>query len=259
MMRRILSKFGSKRQVDEFISMNDQQEIMINPIPYEPETDPQQYIPEFYSHLKHRIVKVPEEIQQASGIRILSKEIKSLLFTTDVALIKNTNAESVMAVYPFTPEFSIMQAISTVAAMPVFMGVGGGTTSGERSVKLAFQAEQLGAYGVVVNAPMGNEVIQKIQNTIDIPVIGTISSAKDDFIGKYDAGVDIFNVSAAKDTAKIVSLIREKLGNEVPIIATGGPTSESILETIQAGANAITYTPPTSAEIFAKIMQDYRQ
>ena len=43
------------------------------------------------------------------------------------------------------------------------------------------------------------------------------------------------------NTAKIVRKIREKFPL-IPIIATGGPTEESILETIEAGANAITYT-----------------
>ncbi|MDY6097102.1 MAG: hydrolase, partial [Oscillospiraceae bacterium] len=40
---------------------------------------------------------------------------------------------------------------------------------------------------------------------------------------------------------------------------TGGPTEESILETIRAGANAITITPPTTGELFAGIMHDYRE
>ena len=44
----------------------------------------------------------------------------------------------------------------------------------------------------------------------------------------------------------------------MPIIATGGPTPESILETINAGANAITYTPPSSGELFSQIMENYR-
>ena len=44
----------------------------------------------------------------------------------------------------------------------------------------------------------------------------------------------------------------------MPIIATGGPTDESILETIRAGANAITWTPPTNGEIFRDIMAAYR-
>ena len=51
--------------------------------------------------------------------------------------------------------------------------------------------------------------------------------------------------------------IRERYP-DVPIIATGGPTDESILETIQAGANAITWTPPTNGEIFRDSMSAYR-
>ena len=47
--------------------------------------------------------------------------------------------------------------------------------------------------------------------------------------------------------------------NRAAIIATGGPTEESILETIRAGANAITITPPTTGELFAGIMHDYRE
>ena len=45
---------------------------------------------------------------------------------------------------------------------------------------------------------------------------------------------------------------------EVPIIATGGPNEDSIRETIEAGANAITYTPPTNGEIFKTLMEKYR-
>lgn len=46
---------------------------------------------------------------------------------------------------------------------------------------------------------------------------------------------------------------------DVPIIATGGPTEEDILTTIRAGANAITYTPPSSGELFARSMERYRR
>jgi hypothetical protein len=45
---------------------------------------------------------------------------------------------------------------------------------------------------------------------------------------------------------------------EAAIIATGGPTEQSITDTINAGANAVTWTPPTSAEIFKEMMARYR-
>ena len=54
-----------------------------------------------------------------------------------------------------------------------------------------------------------------------------------------------------KETAKVVRAIRE-IYPKIPIIATGGPTEESIAETIEAGANAITYTPPSNGELFSK-------
>ena len=45
----------------------------------------------------------------------------------------------------------------------------------------------------------------------------------------------------------------------VPIIASGGKTGESISATIAAGANAITYTPPSPAILFKEMMEKYRE
>lgn len=218
----------------------------------------ERYIPEVKSKLRTRIIEVPPVIYKATGIKILGTRIKSLLFSTDVAIIKNTNANSIIAVYPFTPQLSITQAILEVAPVPVFAGVGGGLTTGKRSVDIALQAELMGAYGVVVNAPTSIEVIGKMYNRIDIPIIATVVSESDDYKGKLDAGARILNVSGGSKTAKIVKQIRDEYGKELPIIATGGPTDKSILETIEAGANAITYTPPCTAEIFAGVMEKYR-
>lgn len=217
------------------------------------------HVPEFKTQLRNRIVEVPHEIYQATGIRVFGKRIKSLLFSTDLAIIRNSNAQSVMAVYPFSPQAVIMQSIIHCASVPVFVGVGGGTTTGMRSVNLAFQGEQMGAYGVVVNAPMSNDVIRDIKRNVDVPVIATVSSFHDDFVGKLEAGADMLNVSGGARTVELVKHIRDTVGYSVPIIATGGPTGESIKQTIQAGANAITYTPPTSAEIFASLMKKYRK
>lgn len=221
--------------------------------------DKEKYIPEIKSRLRTRTIEVPQVIYRASGIKILGTRIKSLLFSTDVAVIKNSNANSIIAVYPFTPQLSITQAILEVAPVPVFAGVGGGLTSGKRAVDIALQAELMGAYGVVVNAPTANEVINKMFNRIDIPIIATVVTETDDYKGKLDAGARILNVSGGPKTAHIVKKIREEYGRELPIIATGGPTDESILNTIEAGANAITYTPPSSADIFAGVMDQYRK
>ena len=217
----------------------------------------EKYIPEVKSKLRSRIIEVPPVIYKASGIKVLGTRIKSLLFSTDVAIIKNTNANSIIAVYPFTPQLSITQAILEVAPVPVFAGVGGLTT-GKRSIDIALQAELMGAYGVVVNAPTSADVINKMYNRIDIPIIATIVSEYDDYKGKLDAGARILNISGGPKTPDIVRKIRNEYGRELPIIATGGPSDESILKTIEAGANSITYTPPSSADIFAEVMENYR-
>ena len=100
-------------------------------------------------------------------------------------------------------------------------------------------------------------IIEQVRDTIDIPIVITIISELDDIKGRIDAGATIFNVSGAKDIAKIVRKIRE-IYPDMQIIATGGPTDESILETIEAGANAITYTPPSNTEIMKELMDKYR-
>ena len=118
----------------------------------------------------------------------------------------------------------------------------GGLTSGERSVRLAVEAEHQGAFGVVVNAPIPAEVITSIKRHVDIPVVATIVSPHQDVAQRLQAGADILNVSAAADTPALVARLRESYP-DVPIIATGGPTDQSIRSTITAGANAVTYTP----------------
>lgn len=213
--------------------------------------------PVITTNLRGHMIEVPEVIRKASGIVILGKRIKSLIFSTDVAVIKNTNADAVMSVYPFTPQPIITQSLINASDVPVFCGVGGGTTTGKRVINLALDAEFKGAIGVVLNSPTKNEILSGVRDVIDIPIVITIISEEDDIDGRIAAGATILNVSGARNTARIVRKIREKYP-DFPIIATGGPTEESILETIEAGANAITYTPPTNTEIMKKLMDKYR-
>ena len=210
----------------------------------------QKVVPTYSGTLRSHSLEVPDCIAECSGIRIFGRRIKSLVFSTDVAIIKNVNADAIIAVYPFTPQPSIAQAIINVSDVPVLVGVGGGMTNGPRSVRLAAYAEHQGAFGVVVNAPITDQTIFQIKAVVDIPVIATIVSARMDVAKRIACGADILNVSGAAETPAIVRQIREKFP-DIPIIATGGPTDATILETIQAGANAITYTPPTNGELFA--------
>ncbi len=212
---------------------------------------------EFDGVLRRHMVRVPEVISQAPGIFIFGRHIRSLIFSTDVAIIKNNNADAVIAVYPFTPLPIITEAVMKAADKPVFSGVGGGITRGDRVVDIAKDAEFRGAIGVVLNAPTPNETIVTVSKRIDIPVVITVVRDDENFKSRLDAGAAILNVSGASKTADIVKRIKDTCP-EAAVLATGGPTEESIYQTIQAGADAITYTPPPSGEIFRSLMDKYR-
>ena len=162
--------------------------------------------------LRKSFLRVPEVIRECSGINIFGKRIKSLVFSTDLAIIKNVNADAVMA---------------------------------------------QGALGVVVNAPTSDEVVSSLSEALDIPATVTIVNDQTNIHDRIEAGATIFNVSASADTPRIVAKIRKDYP-DFPIIATGGPTEESIRKTIEAGANAITWTPPSVSELFKGVMNKYR-
>lgn len=221
------------------------------------ETKKRKVIPEITTLLRSDVIHMPPIISEASGIRIHGRRIKSIIFTTDVAQIINHNADAVMAVYPFTPHPAISNAIIGISPVPVFAGVGGGTTGGPRSAQIAIFSEAQGAVGLVVNSPTTLDTIRRIHEVVDTPIICTVVSEYMDIGSRLEAGVSILNISGAGRTVDIVRKIRQEYPM-VPIIATGGPTDETILETIRAGANAITITPPTSAELFKIKMDKYR-
>ena len=220
--------------------------------------DREKKIPHVKTKLRsHHIVTMPDEIYAASGIVIMGRRIKSLIFSTDIAIIRNCNADAVLAVYPFTPQQIIADAIVSTSSLPVFCGVGGGTTTGARVVMLAKDAEAFGAMAVGVNAPTTNDVIAQIADIIDIPIVVTVLDENTDIDARLEAGATIFNVSAAARTPEVVRILRERYP-DLPIIATGGPSQESIRETVAAGANAISFTPPTAEELFHGLMTRYR-
>ena len=199
--------------------------------------------------LRKSFLRVPEVIRECSGINIFGKRIKSLVFSTDLAIIKNVSADA--------PQPIITQSIIMASDIPVFAGVGGGLTQGMRAVLLGTNAELQGALGVVVNAPTSDEVVSSLSEALDIPVIVTIVNDQTNIHDRIEAGATIFNVSASADTPRIVAKIRKDYP-DFPIIATGGPTEESIRKTIEAGANAITWTPPSVSELFKGVMNKYR-
>lgn len=212
---------------------------------------------EIKGYLRDFRIDVPEAIYECRGLKIFGRRIKSIVFSTDVSIIRNCNADAVIAVYPFTPQPVITQAVMLAADCPAFVGVGGGLTKGERVINLARHAEYQGATGVVLNAPTSNDTINQVANIVDLPIVITVVK-EDDIQSRLDAGAQILNVSAAAKTPELVAKIREKYP-DVPIMATGGPTEESIRATIKAGADAITWTPPSNGEVFRDIMEAYRK
>lgn len=215
-------------------------------------------IPTIGSALRHNILKMPKECYSASGIVIYGRRIKTLVFTTDLAIIRNCDADAVFAVYPFTPQQCISDAIIKSSYVPVFCGVGGGTTTGSRTVHLAKDVESQGAMGVVLNSPVSNDNLQAIANEVDIPIIITVTTKNTDIGARIKAGASILNVAGGANTPEIVKEIRKNYP-DIPIIASGGKTGESIKATIDAGANAITYTPPSCMELFRQMMGKYRE
>lgn len=212
---------------------------------------------EIKGYLRDFRIDVPEAIYECKGIKIFGRRIKSIIFSTDVSIIRNCNADAVIAVYPFTPQPVITQAVMMAADCPVFVGVGGGLTKGERVINLARHAEYQGATGVVLNAPTSNDTIRQVANVVDLPIVITVVK-EDDIRARLDAGAQILNVSAAAKTPELVAKIRKKFP-DVPIMATGGPNEETIKSTIKAGADAITWTPPSNGEVFRDIMEAYRK
>lgn len=214
-------------------------------------------VPQIDSSLRH-ILRMPAECYAASGIVINGRRIKTLVFTTDLAIIRNCDADAVFAVYPFTPQQAISDAIIRASYIPVFCGVGGGTTRGLRTVSLAKDAESQGAMGVVLNAPVTNLNLAAVAAAVDIPVIITAIHEDTDVAARLRSGAAILNVAGAERTPQIVRKIREAYP-DVPIIASGGNLPDTIRETIDAGANAVTFTPPSTKELFSAMMERYRE
>lgn len=222
-----------------------------------------QNIPKLNSNLRKDIVRGPKVIETASGIELFGKNIKKIIFTTDVAVIANCDADAVLAVYPWTPNTRILEAISSVAPIPILAGIGGGITKGLRSVTVGRFAEEMGVNGVILNAPTTYETIGVVRKGLDVPIFYTVVNKKVDLKKLIKFGVNAFNVAAGAETSDVVLWIRKELEEDYPdfpIIASGGKTEASILNTIKSGANAITYSANNLTDkIFREKMKDYRE
>ena len=207
--------------------------------------------------LRKAPLRVPDIYDECSGFTLFGRKISSLLYSTDVAVIRNSNADAIFAVYPFTAQPAITQALLTVAEAPLFVGVGGGTTTGRRAAELAAVSEMQGAAGVVLNSPATTEMVSHIATTVDIPVVATITKFDDEAAEKVYAGARIVNVAAGRNTAAVIAELRAAFPN-LPIIATGGHDTGTAQATVAAGANALIWAPPSVVQLQKDMMVRYR-
>lgn len=200
---------------------------------------------------------LPKEISEATGISVFGRTLKSSLFSTDPYVIRNTDADAILAVAPFTCQPAIIDAIIQLAERPVFVGVAGTVTQGKRSQELAREVEWRGAAGVCASIKATCETIRDIAIAVDIPLVVTIANYDALEAARIESGADIINVAAGKNTAEVVAQVRSAYPN-MPIMATGGTKAESIRRTIAAGADCLSWTPPSLAEIEKQMMANNR-
>ncbi|WP_302962536.1 dioxygenase [uncultured Adlercreutzia sp.] len=206
----------------------------------------------------HADLAVPAVIRTAPGIFVQGRRIRSLVFSTDLAVICHCDADAVLAVYPFTCQPAITQALVAASQRPVFNGVGGSITHGERCVEVALHSEMQGVAGVVVNTSIPIDTVEALAERLNVPVVVTVCAYDAVAARQIEAGATMANVAAGARTAEVVASLRSRY-HELPIIATGGRTDEAIARTIEAGADAISWTPPDIRVLERAVMEKARR
>lgn len=176
-----------------------------------------------------------------------------------MAIIRNVDADAVFAVHPFTPQPTISNAIVAAADIPVFVGVGGGSTLGVRMIQMALSAETQGAVGVVVNTKGKNENIHKMSQMLEIPIVVTVVSSGEDVKSLASTAARPSSMSPPPPRRRRWCGRSAPSSPKSPSSPPAAPNDDAILETIHAGANAITWTPPSTTELFRQIMTRHRE
>ncbi|MDH6599984.1 hypothetical protein M2306_000678 [Myroides gitamensis] len=110
----------------------------------------------FWKSLPKKQAKIPTPkhiTQNCKGLELQKNKIKTILYSTDLALIENNDADALLAVYPFPPSIQIIKTLIEFSNRPVICGIGGGMTQGEHAIEIAIQAQKYGAAAVIVNQP----------------------------------------------------------------------------------------------------------
>lgn len=200
---------------------------------------------------------IPKSIEESPGITLGGSLIKSVLLSTDLSFIQNLSADAIMIINPFEKSNELDRVVIEFAGRPVICDIGGGLLREERSIRLAKGAFEAGASAIVITKPTPPAIVARIKDEIDGPLIYTVMFEAEDIGALHQAGVDIFNVSTGEYTAETVANIRELLPNSV-IMANGGPHDSTIKATVEMGAEAIVFNPPTATEMLRSIFDNYR-
>ncbi len=138
------------------------------------------------------VLAVPEVMRTAPGIAIQGRKIRSLVFSTDLAVICHCDADAVLAVYPFTcqvvntsiPVESISALVEKVA-VPVCVTACAADDVVHR---------QIAAGASIVNVAAGARTPQVVealrQEYPDLPIIATGGPTDDAIRATIAAGAD---------------------------------------------------------------------
>lgn len=206
----------------------------------------------------HADLAVPPIIRTAPGISVQGRRIRSLVFSTDLAVICHCDADAVLAVYPFTCQPAITQALVAASQRPVLNGVGGSITHGERCIEVALHSEMQGVAAVVVNTSIPVDTVEALAERLNVPVVVTVCADDEVAARQIRAGATMVNVAAGPRTAEVVASLRRRY-SDLPIIATGGRGDDAIARTIEAGADAISWTPPDIRVLERAVMEKARR
>ena len=200
--------------------------------------------------------RVPDIISCTSGITVQGRQLHSFAFTTDAAIIRNTNADAILAVYPFTGEPVITQPYSPCPGPAVRRR---GRWHHHRPARHPTRHDGRDAGCGGRGAQRAGAALHGVRRAriTNTPVIATVLTCDDELDEKIEARRSIINVAAGRRTPDVVQQIRQRHPS-IPLLASGGSTDESMAETIVAGANALTWTPPNAQEMQRLMMMRYR-
>ena len=131
------------------------------------------------------VLSVPEVMRTAPGIAIQGRKIRSLVFSTDLAVICHCDADAVLAVYPFTCQPAITQALVEKVAVPVCVTACAADDVVHR---------QIAAGASIVNVAAGARTPQVVEalrwEYPDLPIIATGGPTDDAIRATIAAGAD---------------------------------------------------------------------